>query len=77
MTSIPTCQPCGFRLCFERCVDVIRPLQIDPRKIDRLLDLLELTEGDQVLEVGCGWGSLAIRNLGHSNAILEFDMNHR
>lgn len=35
------------------------------RKIDRLLDVLELTEGDQVLEVGCGWGSLAIRNLGH------------
>lgn len=31
------------------------------KKIDRLLDLLELVPGDQVLEVGCGWGSLAIR----------------
>ncbi|CAK9029835.1 (S)-coclaurine N-methyltransferase (TfCNMT) [Durusdinium trenchii] len=31
------------------------------KKIDRLLDLLELEKGDQVLEVGCGWGSLAIQ----------------
>jgi len=31
------------------------------RKMDRLLDLIELKSGDQVLEVGCGWGSLAIR----------------
>ncbi|CAE7348890.1 ufaA1 [Symbiodinium natans] len=31
------------------------------RKMDRLLDLIELEPGDQVLEVGGGWGSLAIR----------------
>ena len=40
------------------------PAQRPLRKIDRLLDLLELAPGDQVLEVGCGWGSLAIRCLG-------------
>ncbi|CAJ1407384.1 unnamed protein product [Effrenium voratum] len=31
------------------------------KKLDRLLDSLDLVAGDQVLEVGCGWGSLAIR----------------
>ena len=45
------------------------------RKIDRLLDVLELTEGDQVLEVGCGWGSLAIRSLGHLVPCGGFEKN--
>mmetsp|Transcript_20376 Transcript_20376/g.47669 ORF Transcript_20376/g.47669 Transcript_20376/m.47669 type:complete len:854 (-) Transcript_20376:171-2732(-) len=31
------------------------------KKLDRLLDLIELQAGDRVLEVGCGWGSMAIR----------------
>jgi len=30
-------------------------------KLDRVLDLLELRDGDGVLEIGCGWGSLAER----------------
>lgn len=29
-------------------------------KIDRLLDRLSLASGDRLLEIGCGWGSLAI-----------------
>ncbi|ATL31535.1 SAM-dependent methyltransferase [Streptomyces formicae] len=31
------------------------------RKIDRLLDLCGVTEGSKVLEIGTGWGELAIR----------------
>ena len=30
------------------------------RKIDALLDRLDLKSGDRVLEIGCGWGTLAI-----------------
>ena len=30
------------------------------RKIDALLDRLDLKSGDRMLEIGCGWGSLAI-----------------
>jgi len=29
------------------------------RKYDRLCQLLDLTEGDSVLEIGCGWGGFA------------------
>ncbi|UCF66901.1 MAG: class I SAM-dependent methyltransferase [Acidobacteriota bacterium] len=31
------------------------------RKIDALLDKARLQPGDELLEIGCGWGSLAIR----------------
>jgi cyclopropane-fatty-acyl-phospholipid synthase len=33
------------------------------RKIDALLERLDLKHGDQLLEIGCGWGSLAQRAL--------------
>ncbi len=36
------------------------------RKIDELLDRLDLKDGDQLLEIGCGWGSLAQRALGRA-----------
>ena len=33
--------------------------QAQRTKIDRLLDRLQLKDGDRLLEIGCGWGSLA------------------
>jgi len=33
------------------------------KKLDRMLDLVGLEDGDRVLEIGCGWGSMAIRAL--------------
>src|SRR6185503_674083 len=30
------------------------------RKMDRICDLLELGPGDRLLEIGCGWGGLAL-----------------
>eukprot|EP00931_Biecheleriopsis_adriatica_P069584 TRINITY_DN4340_c0_g1_i1.p1 TRINITY_DN4340_c0_g1~~TRINITY_DN4340_c0_g1_i1.p1 ORF type:complete len:888 (+),score=219.88 TRINITY_DN4340_c0_g1_i1:98-2761(+) len=30
------------------------------KKLDRMLDLIGLEDGDNVLEIGCGWGSMAI-----------------
>lgn len=37
------------------------------RKIDTLLDRLALKDGDHVLEIGCGWGSLAERALARAD----------
>jgi cyclopropane-fatty-acyl-phospholipid synthase len=31
------------------------------RKIDRVLDLLDIKGGERILEIGCGWGTLAVR----------------
>jgi cyclopropane-fatty-acyl-phospholipid synthase len=33
-------------------------------KLDRAIDLLALSGGERVLEIGCGWGSLAERMIG-------------
>merc|ERR1719277_555576 len=30
------------------------------KKLNRILDLIQLEAGDSVLEIGCGWGSMAI-----------------
>lgn len=35
------------------------------RKIDRMIDQLQIKEGDHVLEIGSGWGSCAIRMAEH------------
>lgn len=37
------------------------------RKIDALLDRLDLKNGDRLLEIGCGWGSLAERALARTD----------
>jgi cyclopropane-fatty-acyl-phospholipid synthase len=39
-------------------------------KLDRVLDLLEMSGGEQVLEIGCGWGSLADRLIGRCSCTL-------
>jgi cyclopropane-fatty-acyl-phospholipid synthase len=31
------------------------------RKIERICDLLEIRGAEQILEIGCGWGALAVR----------------
>eukprot|EP00747_Dinoflagellata_sp_TGD_P091512 gnl/TRDRNA2_/TRDRNA2_165089_c3_seq1.p1 gnl/TRDRNA2_/TRDRNA2_165089_c3~~gnl/TRDRNA2_/TRDRNA2_165089_c3_seq1.p1 ORF type:complete len:405 (-),score=70.24 gnl/TRDRNA2_/TRDRNA2_165089_c3_seq1:13-1161(-) len=31
------------------------------KKLNRILDQIELKDGDTVLEIGCGWGSMAIQ----------------
>ncbi len=31
------------------------------RKIERILDLLDVRGGERILEIGCGWGTLAVR----------------
>lgn len=36
------------------------------KKIDRLIDQLELKADDHVLEIGCGWGAAAIRAVQRS-----------
>ena len=37
-------------------------------KLDRIVELLGVTPGDRVLEIGCGWGGLAERGDAHEPA---------
>jgi cyclopropane-fatty-acyl-phospholipid synthase len=37
-------------------------------KLDRIANLLELSGGEQVLEIGCGWGALAEKMIRHYRA---------
>jgi cyclopropane-fatty-acyl-phospholipid synthase len=39
-------------------------------KLDRVLDLLDLSSGQHVLEIGCGWGSFAERLLERTDCTL-------
>jgi cyclopropane-fatty-acyl-phospholipid synthase len=53
---------------FAEPLDHAEPLeQAQARKIDALLDRLALKDGDRLLEIGCGWGSLAERALARSD----------
>jgi cyclopropane-fatty-acyl-phospholipid synthase len=36
-------------------------------KLDRIMELLDLSDGQSVLEIGCGWGGLAERVLEHKD----------
>ncbi len=38
------------------------------RKLDRLVERLQLNGGEQILEIGCGWGALAIHLATQANA---------
>ena len=42
--------------------------QAQRRKLDRIRDKLALTGGESVLEIGCGWGALAIDLAGRDRA---------
>lgn len=44
--------------CFELAGEPLEQAQL--RKINRLLDRLNLEPGQKLLEIGCGWGTLAI-----------------
>ncbi|MBU3079404.1 SAM-dependent methyltransferase [Sphingomonas quercus] len=45
------------------------------RKIDLLLDRLELAAGDRLLEIGCGWGGLAERAAGRGADVLGITLS--
>lgn len=47
----------------KECVSLQELEEAQMRKIDRLLDMLELKPDDHVLEIGCGWGAAAIRGV--------------
>ncbi len=56
---------------FAEPINDAEPLEhAQRRKIDRLLERLALKDGDHLLEIGCGWGSLAQRAL--AQARLEY-----
>ena len=53
---------------FAEPLDEGEPLELAQlRKIDLLLDRLDLKDGDHLLEVGCGWGSLAKRAMARAD----------
>jgi len=51
--------PCSGAIFAEPLDDAKQLEQGQARKIDALLDRLALKDGDRLLEIGCGWGSLA------------------
>ncbi len=40
-------------------------------KIDQLLDRLKLRSGSKLLEIGCGWGALAVRAIERHDAVVD------
>ncbi len=46
------------------------------RKIERILDRLAIREGDRVLEIGCGWGSLAIAAADRGAHVTGLTLSH-
>lgn len=45
------------------------------RKVSRLLDRLNLQPGDRLLEIGCGWGSLAIEAARRGAAVVGLTLS--
>ncbi|MYT75333.1 MULTISPECIES: cyclopropane-fatty-acyl-phospholipid synthase family protein [unclassified Streptomyces] len=46
------------------------------RKIDRLLDLAEVGDGTRVLEIGTGWGELALRAAARGAHVTSLTLSH-
>jgi cyclopropane-fatty-acyl-phospholipid synthase len=48
------------------------------RKLDRVIDLAELSDGEKVLEIGCGWGALAERIIArHDCSVTAINLSAR
>lgn len=45
-------------------------------KLDRVLDLLEVSGGEKVLEIGCGWGALAERLVRRGCDVVGITLSH-
>jgi len=68
----------------ERLLNVVsRPGVFSHRRVDpgarRLLDAMEVQDGDRVLDVGCGWGTVALAAACRANnvAVVALDSNTR
>ncbi|MFJ3235022.1 class I SAM-dependent methyltransferase [Streptomyces sp. NPDC086787] len=46
------------------------------RKIDRLLDLADVREGTRLLEIGTGWGELALRAAARGARVTSLTLSH-
>lgn len=51
--------------------------QAQQHKLRRLLDLVDLTPGDRLLEIGSGWGSLAIAAAARGARVVTTTISHR
>lgn len=57
-------------------LDADEPLEeAQARKIERLLDLAGVTEGSRVLEIGSGWGELALRAARRGASVLTITLS--
>jgi cyclopropane-fatty-acyl-phospholipid synthase len=45
------------------------------RKVDRMLQRLQLKPGDRLLEIGCGWGTLAIEAARHGAEVVGLTLS--
>ena len=50
---------CYCSICRVAAGDSLQQAQLN--KLDALIARADINEGDHVLEIGCGWGSMAIR----------------
>lgn len=46
------------------------------RKLDRIIDMLDISGGESVLEIGCGWGALAERVLERNGRVTGLTLSH-
>jgi cyclopropane-fatty-acyl-phospholipid synthase len=54
--------------------DTLETAQV--RKLDRILDLLDIQGGERVLEIGCGWGAVAERVVERGCSLTGLTLSH-